>query len=856
MGKEFLNLAKIETSERDNIRYLALIELSETLGKQLHPVWEKVEFILNFCPQLSGDYQPKEKELDQYNEDEPGPDADIVSDEFTLTDEHQEATIALCKFLVHSEGKYLDKCLPTILKIAKNLAHCKWSKKCKLSPDFFCYHLVFTLRQLSETLRKKKDDKSVETVKAISVALIDGLLVSMQKIIEKDLKYLAESKRFLKVLLGVFSALGQGLPDCSPEQVSFLFSFSSSFLDTMENQLKQKILKTKVKSIMILTLNILIQMTYLKGVDLSDYMPKFWKIGSHFCSPGYTKHTDRDTIGKLFSAAVGLAARSSGRLKHSQKEILKHLAGLLSEGAVLTALTPSTEEMIVSIIHGIATLYHEELSSVNDALKVFLEFLENNMSSKHIITETTTVICSLLKDSNDSYVTSQFVTQLASITYNLSLEDALNNTIFGVLVKIAQLVNQPAITSQVYHILFSHFSKLKSSLEINTNVDAKKKTEDIAPLVSHFAEISPIVAFEDFKTVLDTIFGVYKNPTDPQEAGSNLGAVISNFVLRCAVINDKQRQNILLTKTMSLFNKISEKIRAILDGDDFKNGKNKFTEKELVSHVEVLLTPISLLEKSVCVKIDEPDEKMQQSFRRMWFYIVLFSFFDSQLLEVREACSVIAKFGPALHGLKASSFLETDNEYDGLTKNVRIQALNKLNNSLIEILPEQKSTLIKLPVTKTALLLSIYTLESQRIKTGVFRYCLSYLEDQSLFTVEDIYNYLVLITRNVFEKWMIHIDSLEQTAQLPILEHQIIFLFKGLCRRILTIRKLCDDFIKAIIKRFPFIYYSFICLTMLLDLQNAISNGAAIGITTKLVKISLPENNEEIILPEYVSDRQ
>jgi hypothetical protein len=50
-----------------SFRYLALLELAEVLGKQKEAKWEKVEFLLNMCPDLNQleEFNPnQEKELD------------------------------------------------------------------------------------------------------------------------------------------------------------------------------------------------------------------------------------------------------------------------------------------------------------------------------------------------------------------------------------------------------------------------------------------------------------------------------------------------------------------------------------------------------------------------------------------------------------------------------------------------------------------------------------------------------------------------------------------------------------------------------------------------------------------------
>lgn len=863
MSKEEIlrpNLIKFEVSEKENLRYISLIELADSLAKQPNVQWEKVEFLYLMCPQFPNDFKPKEKELDQIKEDEADPDYEYVSDDYLLTDEHQEALIALAKFLLLSEGKFGEKILPLLLRVLKNLPHCKWSKKQKITPDFFTYNFISTLRQISDSDKKKKE-KSLEEKKSvkelIANALIDECLKKITTIITEKLTLLSDSKRFLRVFLGFFSSLSQGLPEMSIEQCKLLFNFVQSFITILEQQMKQKTLKTKVKSLMVISTNILIQFTYLKNIELKEYYPIFLKIANKNTPKDYTKAQEKDSLSKIFIASVALASRAS---RYDKKGGIQLLSDLLMEAMKVKESTPSVDLMVIAVIKGIQLFYEEELFNVTEGLKSLFEFIECGYPSKEVNQEAVNAICNILKsdyEKNGQYNSTNFVSDATGATYHLKLEDPLNNAIFGILVRISIHLNHQSVTSQIYHVLISQFSKLKSHIEMNNNMDPKKKSDFLLPMISYFEEISPLTSIEDFKTIIDSVFAVYKNPMDPQETSSSLGSVVSDFILRCATKNDKTRQNILLKKAIGLFIKLSEKIRALIDNDDFKNSKNKATEKELAVHVEILLPSIAYLMKSCETKIEDPQDEAQEIFRKLWFYIVLFNF-EYSTLQTKEACEQIAQFGVLLKGKKPQSFLNTENQYDLLTKSIKIPTLNKLNNTLIDVLPTERSQILKLSVTKTAFLLSIYTLESQRIKNGSLKPIISYLDDQSLITQQnlDVYKYLNLIVEKVFDKWMTHIDSFDPNAQLQCLETEMTFLFKSLCSRIPSIREKSDKFIKSIIKKFPFIYYSFTCLTCLLDLQNSIYNGAAIGITTKLVKIQLPESNEELILPEYVSDRQ
>eukprot|EP01080_Neovahlkampfia_damariscottae_P007605 gene7605-11928_t len=844
-----------EPSKNTSFRYLALLELAEVLGKQKEAKWEKVEFLLDMCPEISQleNFKPnQEKELDQ------------IDTGFLLADEAQDACLATAKYLIFSGGKYSEQLLPTLLEILKKLPHFIWQESSTMSPENFSYNFLSSMRQISEldipvehrstaksltkTLTKNMSLRKLGAETKLSHSkrnelIAEGLVLCLQEcsmILTKfadDLKFFNEgNKRFPRILFGLFKALSEGLPNLEMKQVEILVQLIIGFLET---QSKQKSKSRIIKSLMVLSVNILTRITCLP-LDLKDLPIKFIKIARGNMTLDFLTNPEAsksNSLTNLFMASVELfstCALQKSELTKESFEILSNLLKQLSESE-----NPIAESLTDSVIQAIRNIGFNDNNFIEGSLDCLVDYL----STKHSHDATYDAICELIRFDiefhNGPYVTTQFINSTSNKLYNLKDDSDLTTILVEMLTKVAVYVNNSNVSSLIYQVVSNQFSKAKRD----------KNFKDIEKMTILMAKLSAVSHNEQFNDIIETVLSIYKNILDIES--TTLASNISEFILRAAKDNSKERMLPLLLKVLGLFNYLGGSIEA-----KNQSSKNKTPEKNLTTHLATLLSPIGrILEKSHH-SIEEPDYILQKTFRVMWFYCIVYEFVDqnsSLLPEQKEAMTKIAKFAPSLKGKITTDFSKSIQQYETLTSDFNIKKLNSLNNSLIDILPGSRSAILKLSISNTLYLLSVYHLEASRgVTLKSLEHVFPYLEDQGLLINQDMYNFTSVLSDVIFEKWMSVVD--EENSQL--IENQTILLFKCLCSRYGVIRKNSLKYIKKIQDKHRHIYWSFECLKFLLDLHNAIGQGAAIGTTTKLVEIVLPESEVKLALPEYVSDRE
>lgn len=127
--------------EQETFHYKILIQIAETQAALDNPQWTKIEYLLKMCPQLPEKTEkPKPVteidalELDQIDDVQ---FTDRIDDRYLLQDDAQEAVLAIGHFLFKSKGKFVDLLLPILMNILKQLPHCKWVKKPRVTAGTF-----------------------------------------------------------------------------------------------------------------------------------------------------------------------------------------------------------------------------------------------------------------------------------------------------------------------------------------------------------------------------------------------------------------------------------------------------------------------------------------------------------------------------------------------------------------------------------------------------------------------------------------------------------------------------------------------------------------------------------------------
>jgi hypothetical protein len=668
-----------------------------------------------------------------------------------------------------------------------------------MSPENFAYNFFTSIRQISEldvpieqrTYSVKNFTKNssvnLEATKSKRNELIAESLVSFLKECsgilikyENDQKFFNEgNKRFPRILFGAFKALSEGLPSLQSKQVEILVQLIIGFLDT---QSKQKSKSKIIKSLMVLSVNILTRITCSPSIDSKDLSVNCLKIARGNMSLEYLSNPESkksNSITTLFKASVELFSSAAILNKSVRKESFAILSNLLSQASQIE--DNLAESLCESLVGAIRNISINDENMIEGGLDVLIEYL----STKNSNDSTIEAICELvhydIELHNGPYVTTQFINSVSNKLYNLSQDSDFSNTLVELLVKVAVSINNPNVSSLIYQVVSNQFSKAKRD----------KNFKDVEKMTILMAKISAVSHVEQFNDIVENVLGIYSGILEIES--TTLASNIAEFILRASKDNSKERMLPLLLKVLGLFNKLGETIQA-----KNQDSKNKTPEKNLTAHLGTLLAPIERILQKSGISTDTTDYILQKTFRTMWFYCIVYGFVDqntSLLPDQQEAIISIANHAPSLKGKITTDFSKAAQQYESLTNDFPISALNKLNNALIDILPGSKSGILKLSSSNTLYLLSVYHLESLRATSlKSLNNLFPYLEDQGLLINQEMYNYMSQICDVIFDKWLSVVD--EEISE--VVESQTTLLFKCLCSRYSLIRKISGKYIKKI----------------------------------------------------------
>eukprot|EP00339_Tiarina_fusa_P001677 CAMPEP_0117009914 /NCGR_PEP_ID=MMETSP0472-20121206/8877_1 /TAXON_ID=693140 ORGANISM="Tiarina fusus, Strain LIS" /NCGR_SAMPLE_ID=MMETSP0472 /ASSEMBLY_ACC=CAM_ASM_000603 /LENGTH=546 /DNA_ID=CAMNT_0004712325 /DNA_START=130 /DNA_END=1767 /DNA_ORIENTATION=+ len=161
-----------------------------------------------------------------------------------------------------------------------------------------------------------------------------------------------------------------------------------------------------------------------------------------------------------------------------------------------------------------------------------------------------------------------------------------------------------------------------------------------------------------------------------------------------------------------------------------------------------------------------------------------------------------------------------------------------------------QDTVKSLTFGKCLYLLSVYHLETLRAGCGNMLVLFSYLGEQSYRTDIAMSQAITIIADQVFQ---VFLGEMSSQTRAPVREKILIELIYALLLAFVhnddTVRKAADKYILQLLDAFPQLLWNRKALTTLLDLTQAVGNGAAVqGHAT--LRLNLPNSTETITLPE------
>ncbi|KAG2388084.1 hypothetical protein C9374_000934 [Naegleria lovaniensis] len=812
-----------------------------------------------------------------------------------LSEEGQESAIALAYFLTQTKAKsnHTDQILPLLVGLVNHLPHCKWHPRAKITGEFFSYHLVSLLREISNVTEQEAH------LQTICKALIDTCLGECYMIMKSyESKFIFDSENTARVLYGVFKALSEGLPKgISKEQlksiadiIQYFFNITSSKQATELKQLKA--FKSRLlKSMIVLVLKILIQTTYVGEFDEEFYskliqiafrnlsLDSFKRIIETTSTLDESSPSALDTNYSInaFGNSADLAVQCSIMCPKFRKDVLKVLIECLDfakrenvhPSQPMSSITSSSshtvnkfeEKMCKDIVLSIERLCKEESDNfIVVSVKALREFISEDSTEKseHLVEELTLSLCRILNDDfkkRGIATCSSAIYAISNIIYMNPNDYRKNNRRVTILGTIAQQIDNNAVTDLILPVLTSQLTKKKNMGKLD-NVALRPLSNCIHLGNGHY-----------FSEIVELIFGIYQNPFHSSETVLGGLLIDSIYIMNKMLKNHNHLRLSLLVRLIKLINRLGGEIQIMKESNEKK--------KDMLKHIAVLMPAVATLTKSCKFDIvnhkisdDENVGNFQTLFRIMWFYLIIFKFTNPNEHndETYEACQTIGMNGPILLNGNVHSFMEINKEIEVIidSKNMSQEEKSYLTTQLescvnigkdIAVTP---SSLRQLSIEEVLFLISTYNLELFRARSGsTLKHSLYYLEHYQIFNNPVVILCLQALLKRVFDQWLCSfIKSQSRDDMNSIIEEQCILLFKMCIHRLEIVRQTSHQFIVMIIKLFPAMYWSSKCLSALLEIISALYEGHDKGKTTDIIAVKIPAKFDQIPIIKPFSNEQ
>ncbi|EFC42654.1 predicted protein, partial [Naegleria gruberi] len=251
----------------------------------------------------------------------------------SLTEEGQESALALAYFLTRCKSsssslQYCEQILPLLIGIVNHLPHCKWNQKTKITGEYFSYHLISLLRDISYS--------HVEYSQQITNSLINICLNECYLIMKSyESKFIFDSDNTARVLYGVFKGLSEGLPSqMSNEQ------YKIKMIKEMINCIEKicKIENSEYISLSVKTLREFIEESNEKSEHLIEYITK---CISNILIYDFNKRGILNTSSAVFAISNNIYLNPDDSIKNNRRvTLLGNIATEIDHNPITDSILP------------------------------------------------------------------------------------------------------------------------------------------------------------------------------------------------------------------------------------------------------------------------------------------------------------------------------------------------------------------------------------------------------------------------------------------------------------------------------------------------------------------------------------
>ncbi|XP_065840787.1 phosphatidylinositol 4-kinase alpha-like [Oscarella lobularis] len=868
--------------------------LAQSLASVDDLSWEKVECLLKLCPNVS-------------------------SHPVLLTDRGLEGTIGLLAYLLQSNRKHEKKILAYVYDLLKAMPTAHWAESKRFKKIFdeekYTFSIILLLLKVAEKQTESGQHETIQAIIDYFVALIDVLhqnvaslstlfaLIGLSQAVwitcDKDkmalaIKELVFAERFccerpvgggksLQWSKDAVEIIISKIAVCTSE--NFMRRLDENFARFRQNR---SVSSRSYKDALVLNL---LQMLKPLVKDKTANLENF----NHFVSTAFDAAKRAAGFGSsthLAGSAMTLSSETYGR----KCQIVAALIDLLVLGVITDSDAVSVCQTLSSLlgesshrrqssadvplrlvcIRAMGKLAQTSAVVVSEMLQVLRDFLVVPASVlrksggealadgaiAQLRSEAIEAVCTVLevgRKSTSDFVRAFLVTisnKLYTVSQSRDQEIVYLNIVETIGHVGCRFANESDVSASAFSLLQQRLCQPPSYLDNQ--------------IVHQMARIAVYSELSVQSQVLDQFIRITAASRSETSAAHGLDyrscsrAVISAMEFIAKNMKDLAQLEDMLVRVLELF------ISLALEGKKASEASGQIIKASSTAFSLGLLLPVLATIARRLPQFEVPKQRLLKLFRDFWLYCTIMGFAveGSQIWpsEWLEAVQEIAVKSPHLLSAGSELYLGRELKYSSALRNERMTPadLAELKANLLKILDgsaELGAITNKLGAAECTYLMSVYRLESLRVSadTKSFPLLFSYLEDKGIQRDKlGMWQCVQAVADKIFNEFLGKLAKKPRTKETEEeLESHAQFLlvqFNNLHKRI---QRVADQYLSALVGKFPHLLWSGSVLTTLLNLLQAMSHSLNDeSLKHQALEISVPNTPSKLVFPEDDSARE